>query len=140
MNFELTVVTPNKSLLQKAPIEEVFVPAHRGELNILPGHAPLVSLLREGVFRYRLKNQNQQQAFAISWGYVEVTSAGVCVLAETAESKEDIDLKRAQKALKQAQEFLNKEATSPEDIEKYHRKRRRAEARITVAQLQNNHS
>ena len=133
MTFELSIVTPSKSLLTKTLVHEVFVPAFNGELNILPGHAPLVSTLSEGVLKYRLEGEKKEVAIAISWGYVEVTSLGVDILAETAELKEDIDLRRAEKALKKSDDFLNREASSPEDIEKYHRKRRRAEARITVA-------
>ena len=133
MDFKLSIVTPMKSLLDKMEAKEVFVPAYKGELNILPGHAPLVSTLSEGVLRYQLKSK--KEAIAISWGYVEVTPQEVKILAETAELKEDIDLERAKKALKKANDFLNREATSPEDIEKYHRKRRRAEARITVAEF-----
>ena len=135
MGFELSIVTPVRNLLAKMEVEEVFVPAYRGELNILPGHSPLVSTLREGVLKYRLKEDEKKTTLVISWGYVEVTSRGVSVLAETAELKEEIDLQRAEKALEKANGFLNGETTSPEDIKKYHCKRRRAEARITVAKL-----
>ena len=131
--FELNIVTPTRKLVANAEMDEVFVPAHRGELNILPGHAPLVSTLSEGVLKYRLKGESTETAIAISWGYVEITPAGVNVLAETAELKEDIDLARAEDALKKAEESLNQSEVTPEDIEKYHRKRKRAEARITTA-------
>ena len=134
MGFKLNIVTPVKSLLDRTEVKEVFVPAHKGELNILPGHAPLISTLREGVLKYQL--EDRKEFIAISWGYVEVTSQGVSILAETAELKEDIDLKRAQRALEKANDFLNKGILNPEDLEKYHRKRRRAEARITVAKSQ----
>lgn len=131
--FELNIVTPNNRVVAGQEMEEVFVPAHRGELNILPGHAPLVSTLTEGVLRYRLKGETQETSVAISWGYIEVTPAGVNILAETAESKDQIDLPRAQEALKQSEESLNATNVTPDDIEKYHRKRKRAEARIAVA-------
>lgn len=135
MTFELSIVTPDKSLLTEAFVHEVFVPAFCGELNILPGHSPLVSTLSEGVLKYRLKGEKKEVALAVSWGYVEVTPRGVSILAETAELKEDIDIGRAEKALQKANDFLNGEASSPEDLEKYHRKRRRAEARIAVAEF-----
>ena len=133
MVFELNIVTPNRSLLTKALAREVFVPAFKGELNILPGHSPLVSTLSEGVLKYRLKEETKEVAVAISWGFVEVTPRVVNILAETAERKEDIDLDRAEKAFQKATEFLNKEISTPETLEKYHRKYRRASARITVA-------
>ncbi len=134
MIFKLNIVTPSKRLVADGDLKEVFVPAHRGELNILPGHAPLVSTLTEGVLKYQLDGSNSLEAIAISWGYVEVTPNGVNILAETAESKAEIDLGRAKKALKGAEDYLNKPDASPEDIKKYHRKRLRAQARIEVAQ------
>lgn len=134
MIFKLNIVTPSKKIVADGDLKEVFVPAHRGELNILPGHAPLVSTLTEGVLKYQLEGSSSLEAVAISWGYVEVTPNGVNVLAETAESKAEIDIERAREALRGAEDYLNKPDASPEDIEKYHRKRLRAEARIEVAQ------
>ncbi|MCB0378754.1 MAG: ATP synthase F1 subunit epsilon [Bdellovibrionales bacterium] len=131
--FALTIVTPTKILVNGAEMEEVFVPAHRGELDIYPGHAPLLSTLTEGVLRYRLKDGGKEEAVAISWGYVEITPGGVQILAETAESKKDIDLQRAEDALSKAIEILENPNAQPEDVEKYHHKRRRAEARIAVS-------
>ncbi|MEM7645347.1 MAG: ATP synthase F1 subunit epsilon [Pseudomonadota bacterium] len=132
--FELNIVTPDKKLVEGAEMKEVFVPAHRGELNIFPGHAPLMSTLTEGVLKYELST-GETKAVAISWGYLEITPKGVNILAETAEEKADIDLPRAEEALKKAESGLNSADISPEDIEKYHRKRKRAEARIAVAKL-----
>ena len=133
--FVLNIVTPTKKLVAGLEMEEVFVPAYKGELNILPGHAPLVSTLTEGVLKYRLKDSSQLEAVAISWGYVEITPTGVNILAETAESKEEIDISRAKEALKKAEASIDSSTATPDDIEKYHHKRKRAEARIAVASM-----
>jgi F-type H+-transporting ATPase subunit epsilon len=132
--FELSIVTPEKKIIEKQEMEEVFVPAYRGELDILPGHAPLVSTLTEGVLKYRLKDQSELKAVAISWGYVEVTPQGVNILAETAEAKSEIDLERAKKSLQDAENSIESDEATPETIEKYQHKRKRAEARIEVAE------
>lgn len=132
--FELSIVTPEKKLVEKQEMEEVFVPAFKGELNILPGHAPLVSTLTEGVLKYRLKEESALKAVAISWGYLEVTPQGVNILAETAESKQEIDVERAKQSLKQAEESIDSVEATPDTIEKYHHKRKRAEARIEVVE------
>ena len=130
--MELTIVTPIKSIVSKQPIEEVLVPAHRGELNILPGHSPLLTTLTEGVLSYKLED-GQKKTVAISWGYCEVTPQGVNILAETAETAEDIDVARAEKALKTAEEKLGSSDVSAEDIQKYRHKLMRAEARLKVS-------
>ena len=132
--FALNIVTPDKKLVADVEMEEVFVPAHSGELNILPGHSPLVSTLHEGVLKYRLKGESSLSAVAISWGYVEVTPNGVNILAETAETKEEIDIERAKKALTDVEQLLEGADVTPEDILNYHAKRRRAEARISVSE------
>ncbi len=38
--FTLNVVTPEKKIVTDLEIDEVIVPGYKGELDILPGHAP----------------------------------------------------------------------------------------------------
>lgn len=132
--FDLTIVTPTKKLVHQQPMDEVFVPGHRGELNILPGHSPLVTTLKEGVLKYRLKGESQEHNVAISWGYCEITPSGVSIMAETAETAEEIDLTRAKDALEKSEKALQAPDLTPEDIEKYQRKGFRAQARIRVVE------
>ncbi|MES2855085.1 MAG: ATP synthase F1 subunit epsilon [Bdellovibrionota bacterium] len=136
--FTLTLVTPEKKLVAGAEIEEVFVPAFRGELNILPGHAPLMSTLETGVLRYRLKGESTLRPVAISWGYVQVNPQGVNILAETAERAEDLDMKRVDEAFKDAQAKMGTDMT-PDEIEKVRLKIARAMARKEVASTQGTH-
>ncbi len=78
-----------------------------GKLGILPGHAPLISELGIGELTYKTTS-GQSGLLAIIRGFVEVLPDRVSVLAELAERAEDIDLKRAQDALKRAQELIAK--------------------------------
>lgn len=133
--LKLTLVTPVKRLAVDLPVAEVFVPGFRGELNILPGHAPLVTNLNTGVLKYREEGATELKTAAISWGYCEVYADQVSVLAETAEYPEEIDIERAQFALRKAQEAV---VTPQEDFDvftKYHLKLERAATRIEVAKL-----
>lgn len=127
--FTLTLVTPQKKIVEGADLKEVFVPGFNGELEILPGHAPLVTTLAAGVLKYKLADASDYKTFAISWGYCEVTPTGlVSILAETAEAPEEIDLKRAEESRADA---LQKLATTTfEEFPKFSRKFERAEARI----------
>ena len=93
--FTLNILTPEKKLLTDQEIEEVIVPGFRGQLDVLPGHAPLLTTLNAGALRYRLKGATDYQLVAVSWGYMEVHPGGVVVLAETAETPEEIDRARA---------------------------------------------
>lgn len=131
--FQFSLVTPENKVVENIDLAEVVVPAHKGELNILPGHAPLVSTLSTGILRYKEKGQNDFQSAAISWGYLEVGPTGVTVLAETAETGEAIDAQRAEEALERAKKELKKPGIGADQIEKLQFKIKRAEARLQLS-------
>lgn len=128
--YTLTIVTPEKRLVAGQEIEEVFVPGFRGELNFLPGHAPLLTTLGTGVVKYRLKGANQLHYVAVSGGYCQVQPQGVNVLAETAERAEDIDVATAEQTLKSVEHRLATESLEPDEIRKLQDEMGRARARI----------
>jgi F-type H+-transporting ATPase subunit epsilon len=130
--FTLTLVSPEKKILTDVPIEEVFVPGYRGELNILPGHAPLMTTLNTGVLRFRRQGSSTIETAAISWGYCEVHPNGVNVLAETIELPEEIDLVRAENARHSSWLAIKEKKLSPEETIKFQRKVARADVRIKL--------
>lgn len=130
--FKLTLVTPQKRLLTDVEVEEIIVPAHSGQLNILPGHAPLMTTLSAGQFKVRLKGEPDFKSAAISWGYCEVSPTGVSVLADTAEWPQDIDKKRAEEELKRAQERMQMAGLAPEDYALAQKKIQKETARIEL--------
>lgn len=133
--FTLTLVTPEKKLFTDKPVDEIFVPAFLGELNILPGHAPLMTTLNTGVLRYRPQGSNELQYVAISWGYCQVNPKGVTILAETAEVPEEIDLERVEAAIKGSEQQLALAELQMDQMEKHQRKLLRASVRKEVASL-----
>jgi F-type H+-transporting ATPase subunit epsilon len=128
--FVLNLVTPEKKIASDLEVEEVVIPAERGQLTLLPGHAPLITTLHTGVVKFRAKGAQTFTSAVVSWGYCEVNPNGVNVLAETAESVEEIDRERAEAALKKAQKRLAEPNMEPDQIRKYQRKVKRALARI----------
>ena len=128
--FTLTLVTPQKKLLTDVEIEEVVVPAHRGQLNILPGHAPLMTTLTAGVLKVRLRGESQFKSAAISWGYCEVSPAGVNVLADTAEWPEEIDKVRVEEQIKIAHHRMQDAGLGPDDYSLAQKKLQKEQARL----------
>jgi F-type H+-transporting ATPase subunit epsilon len=53
-----------------------------GELGVLPGHAPLLGLLKEPS-QVRIKSGDGEQAYEVSGGFLSVTGEGVTILAES---------------------------------------------------------
>jgi F-type H+-transporting ATPase subunit epsilon len=110
--IQLVIVTPQRQIL-KETVTEVTLPGADGYLGVLPGHAPLITELGVGELTYRTAG-GQSGLLAIIRGFAEVLPDRVSLLAETAEFAEDIDLARAEAALKRAQERM---ARSGENID-----------------------
>lgn len=130
--FLLNLVTPQKRLVTDLEIEEVIVPGFKGQLDILPGHAPLMTTLSTGVLKYRPKGATKLEAVVVSWGYAEVHPDGVIVLAETAESIEEIDRARAEKSLKESEAKILDPLLESDQIEMFQKKIQVAQARINA--------
>jgi len=86
--FRLTVVTRERKIVETDAVEAVL-PAHDGEIGVLPGHTPLLALLRVGVMRYR--SDGSPQSLVLSWGFAEILPERVIVMAETARLPQEID-------------------------------------------------
>lgn len=130
--LNLTVVTPQKRVLTNVEVEEVLVPAYKGELGILEGHAPLMTTLDTGVLKYKPVGSSEYKKMVLSWGYCKVTPMGVTVLSETCETKEEVDRQRAEQSLKNAEQKLSSQNVDPDQIQKFQRKARRAQARLSL--------
>jgi F-type H+-transporting ATPase subunit epsilon len=102
--IELEVVTPERQLVKES-VTEAQVPAKEGYIGVLPGHAPLLSLLGSGTLSYTPQT-GPRKVLAIHRGFVEVLPDHIRVLANLAERAEEIDLEKARAALKQANERL----------------------------------
>lgn len=87
-SFHLTVVTRERKILETDAVELVL-PASDGEIGILPGHTPLLALLRVGIMRYR--TDGVSQSMVLSWGFAEILPDRVIVMAETARLPQEID-------------------------------------------------
>ena len=78
--------------------ESLVVPAHDGEVGILPHREAMILAIQEGELRFRVPGEGI--------GIVQVANNRVTVVVDTAERPEDIDEVRARQALERAQEQL----------------------------------
>jgi F-type H+-transporting ATPase subunit epsilon len=101
--LQLQVVSADRSLVNET-VDEVEIPAADGYFGVLPGHTPLLAVLGAGELWYR---QGQEKHYlAIAFGFAEVQSERVTILAQIAEKAEEIDVTRAEAAKKRAEERL----------------------------------
>lgn len=131
--FTLEVATPEKLLLHEHVLE-AQIPAARGYIGILPGHSPLLGELGIGRLTYK-KADGQTHELVVTGGYVEVGDGHVRVLASRAEAVNEIDLARAEAALRRAGERL----LHPDDaldVARALNAQKRAAARVEAARRQ----
>lgn len=109
-------------------VDEVTLPGLGGELGILPEHTPLISQLQTGVLSYR--KGGEKKLVHVSGGFAEVLPDRVSVLADVAETAEEIDAARAERARESAQRQL---AGGEGDAIEAQRKLQRAITRLELA-------
>ncbi len=101
--INLTVVTRERKIVD-VEADEVILPASDGEIGILPGHTPLLALLKIGIMRYRTGGELKR--LVLSWGFAEVLPDRAIVMAETARLPQEIDLAAAQAEMVEAEKEL----------------------------------
>ena len=128
--LQLEVVTPERRVLSES-VNSVTVPGRGGEMQILPGHAALISELQTGVLTYNQDGTNFQ--LHVSGGFVEVSDDRVSVLAEVAERPEEIDAARARLAREHTEKQLSAWSGTEEDFEMARAKLERSMVRLQLA-------
>ncbi len=90
----------------------VYARTTEGEIGILPGHAPLLGALEPGWLVRIQQADGVEQRVAVHGGFLSVRGDGVSVLAEMAESADEIDAARARDALQRAGNGTDEESVA----------------------------
>ena len=78
--LKVSVISPEASLFE-GDADSVVVPAFDGEVGILSGHAPLMTLLGKGELRI-VKGGDAARKFSIEGGFLQVVNNQVRVVTE----------------------------------------------------------
>ena len=113
-------------------MQEILAPSVRGILGILPGHAPLVSLLSAGILEYLPSKSLKWKKLALAWGYIEVCPQEVRILAESAESRETLDREKVKARLREVLLSLEDLSLPPLDRSKLKREKLWLEAELKL--------
>ena len=97
-----------------------------GDVGILPHHAPVLSLMVDGVVDVTTSD-NETWVAAVDAGFLSVAANRVSILSEHAEMSHEIDLEKARADLERAR-------TAGENDDEAEEAVRRAEARIRAAE------
>jgi len=119
---EFELVSPEHVLVSEA-VDMVVVPGTEGDFGVLPGHAPVMAVLRPGVVEVHDEAGEPRRIFVAS-GFAEVTSERCTVLAEDSVPVADLDRAGLEQRLADAREDLGDAAS---DEQRHH-----AEAAIAL--------
>lgn len=104
ISFHLDIVSAEAEIFSGL-IEKLFVTGIMGELEIMNGHAPLLTALKPGAV-WIVKQNGQEDVFYISGGMLEVQPNVTTILADTAIRAKDVDEAKALEAKKRAEAVL----------------------------------
>lgn len=129
--LRLEIVTPEKRVVD-TEADSVTIPTASGEAGILPNHAPLISALKPGVLTYATRSGTER--IAIGGGFVEVSNDKVAVLADTAETADEINPERARLDRDEAEKAIAEAIQRPvEETEGLRERFESANARLQLA-------
>ena len=124
-NLKLSILTPERRLVEDLSVIEVTLTGSEGQIQVLPGHAPMIGTLTTGLFSYHVDGKEPVSG-VISTGFFEVKDDHLSVMAETLELKGEISLERARKAQVLAEETLKSADLNEHQFKKYQLKLQRS--------------
>ena len=101
--FRLEIVTAEKVGFSE-DVAMITAWGSEGQFTILPHHAPFMTILQPG--KLVIKKNGTEQVLALLGGFLEVRRDKVIILADAYERVEEINIARAEKARKRAEEVL----------------------------------
>tara|TARA_B110000483_G_scaffold175535_1_gene207639 strand:- start:2090 stop:2482 length:393 start_codon:yes stop_codon:yes gene_type:complete len=109
--MNLDIVTPEARVYENT-VDSVVLPTTSGEINILPGHIPLVTEIQAG--EITVSKSGAGQSLAISKGFAQCVGDKISVLAENAIHIDEGAVEEAQKRAEEA--LATMETMSVEEI------------------------
>ena len=102
--FNLEIVSPEKSFLKKDNVTEVVVPAFEGEMGILKDHISIISFLKPGIIK--VNSGSEENSFYVDDGIVEFKDNSLSILTSNIFDIKDSDKAKIQEMIKEAENDL----------------------------------
>ena len=129
--FQLDIITPNGSRMI-GQIDYLRAPSIDGLFGVMANHIPSIIAISPGEIKIAINGK--ETLYATSGGYADIKKESVMLVLETAESGDEIDIRRAEKSIERATQYL-KDKTK--DIEQSKLSIEKAKVRINIAKKLN---
>ena len=103
--FNLEIVSPEKSFLKKDNVTEVVIPAFEGEMGILKDHISIISFLKPGIIK--ISSGNEENSFYVDDGIVEFKDNTLSILTSNIFDIKNSDKSKIQDMIKEAEKDLS---------------------------------
>ena len=104
--FNLEIINPDKSFLNKKDATEVVVPALEGEMGILRDHISIISFLKPGIIK--VYSKTGEDHYYIEDGILEFKDNNLSVLTSSIINIKDLEKSKIQELMKLAEEDIKK--------------------------------
>ena len=128
----LSVVTPERSIVNDVAVESIVLPGEAGQLTVLPGHINFITTLTHGTFGYKVGDM--WQIAYLSGGFTQVFEGKVTVLAETLEMSQELDAAQAELDLKELNDKLKNSKVGTPEYAEFAKEKDLAIAKLKAAQ------
>ena len=132
MALALEIITPDGIVWRNDSVESITLPTTSGEIQILAGHIPLITMLEAGGVGAVINGREED--IAIDRGYARIMGDTVSVLTEAAVDVEHLDLGDIEKARAQALKAVE-DAKKNRVVDDDEMERLEAVARFAIAQM-----
>ena len=105
--FNLEIVSPERSFIQKNDVTEVVVPAFEGEMGILKDHISIISFLKPGIIK--VNSGNEENSFYVDDVIVEFKDNILSILTSNIFDIKNSDNIKIQEMIKNAESDLSNE-------------------------------
>lgn len=129
--MEVSLLSPQKPY-GNFSAKYVQVPGKSGYLGVGPTHAPFISELKPGHIQV-VDGSGVDYLYFVSGGFIEILQSQVTIFADTFETPDNIDKKRAEAAEKRAIERLKNFSDLDISIPRALASLERAKARLALA-------
>jgi F-type H+-transporting ATPase subunit epsilon len=130
--YRLKLVTPERTVYE-GDVQELLLRTSEGDMGVLAHHVPLITAVRPCVLRV-LDATGSWRRFALGGGFLEVGRQETVILADTAETPEELDRIRAEAARARAVDRLGQGGDNL-DVARARQALGRAEARLAALEV-----
>jgi F-type H+-transporting ATPase subunit epsilon len=120
VKLTLRVITPS-GVDFEGEVDSVVIPTDIGEIEVLPGHRPIVTILAPG--KLVLKSAENGDVYAVDQGFAHVNENTVNIVTDELLNMSGVDIEEIERATKRAEQALeearnNRSAMDPMEVER----------------------